>query len=522
MEALIAQLINPRDGAAPARAAPSALNGAAYTVDMAAAHQSVAVKNRVAIGVNGAFDLRRSMAYVLWVALGQPEAAVAANPEAVTSCMSRWGELINTHVLLSLLAHTNLAPNIAVRGSDVHTAGWFEARAAVFNALYPVVDRCYAAMDTDAVLGARHRGSARYCMWLLILNAWHREVNDGHNFFTDRVTAQRGEGARFVALAGASAGPFREWLISIGASGHDMWHFLTTSTLSTIAKIIVGEIDAFIVEDAHQVVEDAAGGGHGVPAPANGAGDGGGAGGDGDDERKGDGDGDGGAGRRRPEDAARGPAARRAGSYLFNGENVVGRTVNAVLQPGEAAQERYPPGTQGISVVHLGLEYLGIMVISMSAKVNVGNGGDFIASAEALTEALRARRLPRNEVVAVRDVMAPVIGISAGYLSKMAEYTDAVASAPSIRAFMDANKGMVARGIALHGVISQAQASAAAMNVAFVDSINMMVAAINRATGDVIAAGIRAAVDMPAAPGMVPNAPAVGIVVPNAANNIAP
>jgi len=215
---------------------PSDFNGFINSVDVV--KPSTHIKDQYKISINDAyqFDLKASIASELLRNSSPNDDDVRA--PAVESSMKRIGALMVMHVILSLVAKAGLT--ISYRSSDVYTYATENERfrtAEIATAYKEAANKIYAAIVASPSALSVAFEDSKHIILAIVANAMHRDMHEGHNWYTDYTNKSNTGTNRCIAVAGEGRLAFANFMV---AHGHDIWHVLGDKCLASIASAIVG------------------------------------------------------------------------------------------------------------------------------------------------------------------------------------------------------------------------------------------------------------------------------------------
>jgi len=170
------------------------------------------------------------------------------------------------------------------------------------------------------------------------------------------------------------------------------------------------------------------------------------------------------------------PLAMPAVDFTWSGENVNARFLHEVLSVGQAAQDRYPPGTVGIAGLIIGLEMVGQMLVEISMKVEVSTAVASIKHVKALTDYVKTTALTRTDILELRNAYGSLIATAVGFVG--AATIEGMNKGKSLKPFTSNHENDKAVGETLKKLLSRVVAS----NESIASAIAALMGTLNAAS----------------------------------------
>lgn len=222
-----------------------------------------------------------------------------------------------------------------------------------------VADAIWEAYVTDPVAASALAPNAALASLAVIANALHRHMSEGHNWFTDAASVRGSPTAKCLGVAGGSREEFTQFM---ERWGHDLWHFLSDRSLSAVAGWMVGEPELPL--DRGYAIQ-----GFVSVAPY-------------------------------PQ---------------FN--------LSDVYKLGEAARDRWPPGTIGISALILCFPLIVSMLQGITVRVQDVNTGAVVGRLESISATLKTAKPARADMLSAKNAMQGITSIAYGYATTVGSTT---------------------------------------------------------------------------------------------------
>jgi len=218
--------------------APQDTNGVIVPIDFSTTVTFCLSQNRSVINQNGGLDLRRSIARAMYILAGSPEVPPAVDASSALAARNSISVHYLRYNLLTVITHSDIANEIALRKGDIITASVYESIPGVVRDAYEnAADAVHMALVEDEHFAAQFIPSPLYASLCLVANAIHREQVSGHNWFSDTNPKSNTVGGKVLSVAGGEVNEFADFMSTYG---HDLWHIFTDNCLYAIARAITG------------------------------------------------------------------------------------------------------------------------------------------------------------------------------------------------------------------------------------------------------------------------------------------
>lgn len=370
-------------------------NGFAGTVEIATVATFIKECNYLVVTQDQQVDIVRTLAHAFWVINGKPNEELQLTPDHFSAAKEAMVYHYSQYALMATFSHIG-GFALTYRSSDIITAAAFDnLPLGCVDLLQPMMN-LLAAVRLDPVLEAQFVAFTPLQLMAVVANAIHRVTTNGHNFITKDIGDPNTAANSAVGVAGPNRSEFENYMKKFG---HDGWHHFSDSLLYKLAGIITGnELD-----DNGEAVED---GDLKVFGPGT----------------------------------------------TVGGIAVEGQKVHMVLKLGEAAKDRWPVGTLGVSAAILGCNYVISMLNTICLKVQVDEATIVVSGISKIQNMLE-EGVERSVLLDLKSKFSGLFAIAFGYAQRSSSGAAMVAKHPSITAFCKSQVQYVTTGIDLGKVI---------------------------------------------------------------------
>jgi hypothetical protein len=373
---------------------------------------------------------------------------------------------------------------------------------------------------------AKITASKKFCNLAIIACAIHRFNDDGHNWKSDHTEDPTKVAGKAVAVAGSDKQEFIEFM---SRNGHDIWHYLSDKCLTRLAYILTTDMDygknlaslpsselamverygieldfdAVAVEarvnlsqltvnmpdivpqadeEADADNEEEEGADEDDQGPEQGGAD------DGDDgfqpmpsdqdtEQGGNddtalgGNDDGDEGDDDEDDDDDDDQTPIQGPVAAADKTV---KLTELIVVGQAAKDRFPPGTMGKSAMITGVALAMAMLEHICRRVTVPHSSEITSSLALSSAALAGTNIERTRLVAAKEIMSHPLAMAWGYCRELTELEPLANNYQSIINFAQRYPVAVASGATLARMMKEVVADPKAVENAIVGAFQVM------------------------------------------------
>jgi len=416
MDAAATAIANAAIAINPADAAVVAVNGYRHATGVESQVARVADDWKVVVGDGDRFLLLETVARDIYFAQGAPAVSTAFTAAVGQQIMTKVGLRIAQNEIIRV--YRSSAEPWAVRASDVVPLAAWEALCvpAVVgvppNPDVPAGRARGARLGAELVIAAMRQETAHAA----VIMAGARNVllmliaNALHRIQSNGhnwITDARGMENSVASRAIGVAGAEKNAFVPFAAMyGHDLWHFLSDRTLYAMAT-------AFTGENAHAAIST-------EPIQYNGV------------------------------------------------DYAVGVALHTVINAGQAAEQRWPPGKIGTAAIVNGLTALAGMINALAMKAEFQNAGWFESVIVRLKSDVVQREGNVVDFVRAKAVLGEVMAKAVGFMDADATGADRQAKLPSLNGFKKSYEAAYISGLGLGKVCKEVDVNTAA----FAESIS--------------------------------------------------
>eukprot|EP01083_Nonionella_stella_P001175 3430_1 len=369
-------------------------------------------------------DLQATIAYVLAIANDNPDELLTDDiGDEVVAVAAPW---IGNNIIrreMHQIFH-NLNVDLTFRQNDVipyaRLDGVLNGNSAYYRAQANRVWGAIEASEGGLEKITTYRQEAGKG---LIANANHRDLEELHNWYTNNQNIDGTSTCRLLACGGSGIERFKAYM---GIFGHDMWHYMSDSTLRRCAHMLAGGVCERVDTpdaDGGEVADEF----HNME-------------GDSDTEVYGEYVTDATGMKYRPN----GPVVLenfRVGETLYRRI-----TIDEVIDVGQAAKDRFPGNMVGISGLITGVQAITSMITSVASVVSITQVDNMIGNYNLLLSKITAPGMNRTALLELKDALQSIISFAYGYCQESPELRDHTGKYSSLASYANRASDQLAFG----------------------------------------------------------------------------
>jgi len=432
---------------------PTTINGTGVLIDMSHPVDFIDKKGKIVLNETGDFDLASTLAWTLAMSIDNPDTAPEGDytDDQFANAGFWLGNNIIRYNIHQVMYKAGM--DVEVRNSDVIQAASLD-RALNGNLEYyrAQSQRLWNFLTGDDTAMAGVTSNRTEVTRAIVAVANHRDTEEKHSWFTGRQAINGSMTKKHLNVAGSHVEALALFMLR---AGHDIWHYLSDQTLRSLSYLVCGM----------------------VPYRVNDRGD------DPDVYTHTDGETD--------EDKygvlitdshevgyrAAGPVMLEDFEFLGDEHDEI--SVLAVIDVGQAAKDRFPFGTLGVSSLITGCAMISAMLNNISSKVVLEGVDVLVASINSVRNVPKDNNITRVMIMALRVALGDSIRLAFGYCDACPELKAMANSYDSLVNFSKQEPVPVAMGATLAARIRELTADPDAVAEAIKTTFKSVSTAIN-------------------------------------------